>query len=287
MNSLRRRRAFTLVELLVVIAIIAILMSMLLPAIQQARESARMVNCRNNLLQLSLSLSNYETSFRVLPPGCVEPNSDPVENTANGYRIGWIVQLLPMMEQANLFSMVDFNIGASAGFRPAVGPVQISILQCPSDVGSQSVGTLSHANYAACFGGTDAAISSENNGLMYLNSSIGFRQIRDGTSNTLMLGEKITPAGVEDLGWIFGTAATLRHTAVGINAGWDVKHHFSPDVDPAKRPSLTSTSGFSSQHAGGMNAATADGAVIFLNQSIDQTVFSYLGNREDLQVINF
>src|SRR5437868_5729258 len=99
------KRGFTLIELLVAISIIAILMALLLRAVQQARESARRTECRNNLRQIGIALHNYYSAHDVLPPGCVGDANDPVN--LQGW--GWGVMLLPFLEQQNLFNEIDPN----------------------------------------------------------------------------------------------------------------------------------------------------------------------------------
>src|SRR4051794_30989678 len=96
-----RRPAFTLIELLVVIAIIAILIALLLPAIQSSREMARRVQCSNNLLQLGVALGHYASTHQVLPPGVVN-QTGPILNLPNGYHVGWAVQILPFLEQKSV-----------------------------------------------------------------------------------------------------------------------------------------------------------------------------------------
>lgn len=103
-----RHRGFTLLELLVVIAVIAILISLLLPAIQSAREGARRTACHNNLFQLGVALHNYNLAHTVLPPGCVN-DAGPVENFRTGYKVSWIVQILPYIGQRNIWERVDFQ----------------------------------------------------------------------------------------------------------------------------------------------------------------------------------
>src|ERR1700693_4880192 len=106
----RLRPAFTLIELLVVIAIIAILVALLLPAVQQAREAARRTQCKNNLVQIGLALLNYEMAHECLPSGSVDPNR-PIRNEAKGYHMSWMVQLLPYLDQSNTFQHFDFSVG--------------------------------------------------------------------------------------------------------------------------------------------------------------------------------
>lgn len=276
-------RGFTLIELLVVIAIIAILIALLLPAVQQAREAARRTQCKNNLMQFGIALHNYDMAFEMLPPGCVNLTG-PIRNLEEGYHMGWIPQILPMLEQASLFSTLNFDEGAYGASNAGIRGTQIASLQCPTDGGP----VPSASNYAACFAGEDVAIDSNNSGLMFLNSSISYAQIRDGASNTVLLGEKKKVSGIPELGWLSGTMATLRNTGVPINAGWDVGgtgNGMSGPRNPLPAPSDTATSGFSSYHTGGSQFLLADGSVRFLSENIDPKVYAFLGSREDLQPV--
>src|SRR5512135_1769133 len=101
-----RLRGFTLVELLVVIAIIGVLVALLLPAVQAAREAARRSSCVNNLTQLILAAQNYESSYRVYPPGTID-KSGPIANVAEGYHHNWLSQILPFIEERNTFQHID------------------------------------------------------------------------------------------------------------------------------------------------------------------------------------
>ncbi len=105
----KKLRGFTLIELMVVIGIVAILISLLLPAIQQAREAARRTQCRNNLMQLGIALRSYEDSHRVLPPGCVSPTGPVLTRSADTYRIGWLVQILPYLDEVPAYRQVNFD----------------------------------------------------------------------------------------------------------------------------------------------------------------------------------
>src|SRR5438094_1846589 len=126
------RRGFTLVELLVVIAIIGILVALLLPAVQSAREAARRVQCLNNVTQLGLSLHNYEFHHEMLPPGVTNPDG-PIRNESQGIHVSWIVKVLPYMEQNAAYRKFDQSAGAYADANAEVRAVEIRWLQCPSD----------------------------------------------------------------------------------------------------------------------------------------------------------
>src|SRR5262249_37290007 len=124
---------FTLIELLVVIAIIAVLIAMLLPAVQQAREAARRTQCKNNLMQLGLALQNYLGAHQVLPPG-TQDKSGPIQSKENGgYHMGWLTQILPYLDQQNVYEHIDLN---KSVYDPANLPVRqhrISTFVCPTD----------------------------------------------------------------------------------------------------------------------------------------------------------
>ncbi|MBI1310185.1 DUF1559 domain-containing protein [bacterium] len=276
------RRAFTLIELLVVIAIIAVLVALLLPAVQQAREAARRTQCKNNLAQIGLAVMNYEMAHSVLPPGCVNATG-PIQSTPEGYHMSWIVQILPNIEQQALYKAIDFNLGAydqAANVRQA----RLSSFQCPSDPEWVRGGDTSYSNYAACHHDQESPIDVDNNGVFFLNSEIRFKDILDGASNTIFIGEK---RGVEPgLGWLSGTRATLRNTGAGPNK--------SPASTTATRSSQTTgplfentatVGGFGSWHIGGSQFVLGDGSVRFISENIDIETFQHLGNRRDEKIL--
>jgi len=292
-------RGFTLIELLVVIAIIAILIALLLPAVQQAREAARRTQCKNNLVELSIALHNYQNSFTVLPPGVVN-STGPIQNLEEGYHISWIVQLLPFIDQGPLFEKVDFNGGAYSPENVPLRAALLNVQQCPSDPTLWGYSNPHKpASYAGCTGGDSVPIDVDNGGLFFLNSSVGYQEIRDGASNTLMLGERRiddVPFGPArkfsvDLGWMSGTPATLRNSGVMVNQidairrGETVWEPFGV-AENQEPPSLElATAGFSSFHTGGCQTALADGSVRFISENIDPDIFRWLGDREDGQMI--
>ena len=177
-----RRRGFTLIEMLMVVMIIAVLIMLILPAVQAAREAARTTQCRNNLLQLGIALGNYASTHRVLPPGVVN-DKGPIANLPRGYHVGWAVQILPFLEQANLYRRIDFRQGVYAGANATVLLSSIKTFLCPSDWRPGSM------SYMGCHHDAEAPIDADNHGVLYLNSHVAYDDITDGPAYTILLGE--------------------------------------------------------------------------------------------------
>ena len=285
--SVRRRRGFTLIELLVVIAIIAILMSLLLPAVQQAREAARRTQCKNNLMQIGLAVHNYEMAWERLPPGSVDPNR-PIRAEPVGYHFGWLVQVLPHLDMASTYEHFDFRVGV---YDPANQPprnVHINSLICPTN--PKTGGNLGIATYAGCHHDVEAPIDVDNSGVLFLNSGIRFRDIRDGASNTIFAGEF---ADVPDgLGWASGTRATLRNAGAAINSAVVPSRPGKPAAVPApavpldRDAALLQVGGFGSYHAGGAQFVLGDGSVRFISQNIAHSTFKNLANHADGELMD-
>jgi prepilin-type N-terminal cleavage/methylation domain-containing protein len=195
------KRAFTLVELLVVIAIIGILVALLLPAIQAARESARKTSCRNNLHQIGIAIHNYESAFKKLPPGYKYAAS------AQGNALGhsWTDMVLPFMELKNIYDRIDFKKPIFDPINAAIRETHIDSLICPTDdvspTGFVEMGAderYAMACYVANFGTPDLDEDQEQKlapngrpwGPFYRNSQTKLKDITDGTAKTLMVGER-------------------------------------------------------------------------------------------------
>ena len=210
------RHGFTLIELLVVIAIIAVLIALLLPAVQQAREAARRTQCKNNLMQIGLALQNYMLGHEVLPPG-TQNATGPIasKEDATQYHMNWIVQILPYLEQQNVYNHIDFT---QSVYSPANSPVrvrQMHTLICPSDPHTYGK-PVGLTNYCGVHNDYEAPIDVNQNGVLFLNSAIHYEQVTDGSSNTIYVTEARADMGA-DLGWMSGTRATLRNGVLWTN----------------------------------------------------------------------
>jgi len=321
-----RQKGFTLVELLVVIAIIGILVALLLPAIQAAREAARRTECNQNLCQLVVAVHNYEMAWGVYPPGTIEAKG-PIQNHAHGYHHNWLVQLLPYMEQKNAYQQIDWKVGVYHKNNAPVRQLTIAHLLCPS----QPASAENYSSYAGVHHDIEAPIDVNNNGVFFLNSRVTYDDITDGSAHTLFIGEKYIEQG--DLGWMSGTNATLRNTGTPPNAGgggtrnwargpageqdsWDemggmsgaygMEHEGFDELgeldavaevveeepeagDPSGPPPkgpVLPVGGFGSVHPGGCQFAFGDGHVGFLTESISQPVYQQLGHRADGKLLD-
>jgi prepilin-type N-terminal cleavage/methylation domain-containing protein/prepilin-type processing-associated H-X9-DG protein len=274
-----RRSAFTLVELLVVIAIIGILVGLLLPAVQAAREAARRCQCTNNMAQLGIAVHNHEFAREHLPSGVINP-SGPIRNEQIGQHVSWIVQILPYIEQQVAYDKFDQTAGTYAPANQRVRQQLIRALICPSS--SLSLDReIPPSNYAGCHHHAETPIDIENTGVLFLNSRLRFNQIKDGSSQTILVGELLPRK--DGLGWASGTSATLRNT--GSFEAYESIQANRTNVMPSASTGNLFVGGFGSEHTGGANFGFADGSVRYLSRNINEAVYGRLGNRADGELL--
>jgi prepilin-type N-terminal cleavage/methylation domain-containing protein/prepilin-type processing-associated H-X9-DG protein len=222
MKRLAPRSGFTLVELLVVIAIIAVLIGLLLPAVQKVREAAARTQCTNNLKQIGLALHNYHGVAGRFPPGYIDGNTNPASTPDNdvGPGWGWASFLLPYLELSTVYHQINFSQRVGSGVNAQVSQLPLRIYQCPSDPNQLAfpvydssfgnpIATVAHGNYVGCNGweecysgaggnpqagaGTDGdpgGFGRAGLGLFYRNSPTRSADVIDGLSNTIFVGER-------------------------------------------------------------------------------------------------
>ena len=294
------RRGFTLVELLVVIAIIAVLVSLLMPAVQQAREAARRTSCLNNLKQISLAMHNYHGSFLMFPSGgatSVAPCPPPKSDFAAQSAWGWSTMILPYLEQTGTYGLLvpgseSFCYAAAPGGNKGAELARTQkMLICASDSGptlnpqhpiscglcaSNSINGLSGDGgdtvisfiARASYVGNHGVFWKRKDGVLSLNSGIRIGDIIDGTSNTFLATERsyLGPIAGVDLGGAVwgGTSRLLEYVAL-------------PDDGPSGTMAAfyvrmnSSHQGAGSMHPGGANFALCDGSVRFVSENIHST----------------
>ncbi len=303
------RRGFTLVELLVVIAIIGILVGLLLPAVQAAREAARRMSCQNNMKQIALASHNYADAHKVFPSGsvgavnangtcCAVGWRDPQNNGLPWGHFSWAAIILPYLEQTALHSRIDFNVPAFAesipeaeGWGAERGPAghannrfaannMPKMFVCPS--AKRVKPETQFKDYGMTSGIGTCCPERQNDGARHLgmgwmNSKVGFRDVIDGTSNTIHFVE---------------FAHYARRSWTSINTGTNQfiwVHHTSQGYADAARPPNDQTANTRSAvgaHPGGIQVALADGSVRFITNSIDMPAYQAMFTRAGGEVAN-
>ncbi|QDT67499.1 hypothetical protein MalM25_03980 [Planctomycetes bacterium MalM25] len=237
------RRAFTLVELLVVIAIIGILVALLLPAVQAAREAARRMSCTNQIRQLSLAIMNHHDALGHFPSASVRDIAKKSETGGDHYfsaNTSWIAHALPYIEEGAVAEMIDFGEDRAARNNGVVQETQLGLVLCPSDEPSDRDWPAAPTNYVACYGSsTDESgqlVSSVNHrgstypsrepdGVIYIDSETEMREITDGTSKSLAISECLI--GKPEIRRLTGQGYELcRQGLAPAGAGDDVSNNF-------------------------------------------------------------
>jgi prepilin-type N-terminal cleavage/methylation domain-containing protein/prepilin-type processing-associated H-X9-DG protein len=321
-------RGFTLVELLVVIAIIGVLVALLLPAVQAAREASRRTECRNRMKQIGVAVHNYHDTLRVLPPGSlIQFQAYPLPPL---YACGPVtVHLLPFIEQQGLYDVFNFNqlvfdspVQMLPGSTTEIRSITIPTYICPSDTGPGITANRGKLNYMASMGATGVSalgnwqtpcqcanpftayaqpVSGPNNvnGVFKRGWDTGppgpsvncsLNHIIDGLSHTIFFGEmRPSCSGHANNGWgVTNNGSGLGTTTIPIN------HDSCNPAPPTggndncdRRCNWNTELGFKSLHPGGANFLMGDGAIVFLNESIDHTMYQWLGGKADRQVATF
>jgi type II secretory pathway pseudopilin PulG len=277
------RRGLTLIEAIVILAIVGILIAVIIPAVVQSRESARQVECKNNLKQIGLAFHNYHETFAALPPGWIGVSAGkPDIYGINGF--GWGIQIIPYIEANPIYGRTNFYCSiadpSNEEFRTGSPWSHPQNFLCPATTlettwsitltGREIV--MPSGNYSAVFGtdGLDRCLSQPNrrcvgNGAFYHNSATAFRDIRDGIAQTCFVGERRTRSGGATpfhSTW----AGVLPGDPLGLQRLLGTGEHAPGDRE-------MSDADFGSSHAGGTGFVMGDGSVRFIDRDINLATF--------------
>jgi prepilin-type N-terminal cleavage/methylation domain-containing protein/prepilin-type processing-associated H-X9-DG protein len=298
--SSRRERGFTLIELLVVIAIIAVLIGLLLPAVQKVREAAARMKCQNNLKQIGLAMHNYHGRMGYFPPGFTS-GAIALNDEGTGPGWGWAAHLLPDLEQDNQARTISYNLDITHSANAAARVRSLAVFLCPSDSppaptftavaeDGTAITSVAFGNYVG-MGGTFevTGFPDTNNGVLFRNSRVRVGDITDGTSNTLFVGERawkrsphttwvgaVTGSANPPLvsGYDFEGPPTLCLTNTGEAADGRVPNNAFGHVEDT-----------TSNHIQGVNFLLCDGSVRVIQNTINPFAWEALGTRNGGEVI--
>ncbi|MDB5344408.1 MAG: hypothetical protein JWP89_2785 [Schlesneria sp.] len=263
----RIRRGFSLIELLVVMALIASLIAFLMPAVQQAREAARRLQCRNNLRQIGLALHNYEGVH-----GCQPFSSLVMTDVGNETGWAWGTMLLPFLDQSPLYLQLAPNGNNAPTAADTLSKTVLPFYLCPSDPSdhwNQQMGGHAKSNYVTMYGSNRDDSPKVGNGMFFFNSSVRDRDVRDGLSNTIAAGERswdgmLHPNMNE---FTIGSAGSIWIANLQGNLN-DVVSWCDPQ-GRNQRINGSHPNCFSSLHVGGCHFLFGDGSVHYLSENID------------------
>ncbi|MHB1556242.1 MAG: DUF1559 domain-containing protein [Isosphaeraceae bacterium] len=299
----RPTAGFTLIELLVVIAIIAVLIALLLPAVQAAREAARRAQCVNNLKQIGLALMNYETAIRTFPPGYISLFDAQGNDTGPGW--GWSALMLPNFDNAVTYNSINFSLAIENPGNLTGRLVLFSSFLCPSDTVQQSwpavnrdtatgaaiqtICQVASSNYVGMYGLGEPGPYGE--GVFFRDSRISPRDITDGTSQTILAGERSHRLG--EATWVGAVTNAILYPTDGDNIG-----RYVPETSPGMilghageghgpGDPRSDVNQFYSLHLGrGVDFLFADGHVTFLKSTMNYRTYLALATRAGGEVVS-